>query len=145
MTEGGQFIGVGTGFDLIREITQMQIHAARYANPLTQLPGNVPIDEHIEALLLSEEPFAVCYGDLDHFKPFNDLYSYRKGDEVIQITAGLLSENADPGLDFVGHIGGADFVVIFKRPDWRARFGMQTGSEGGRGRECRNKSMSWVE
>src|SRR3546814_14262974 len=63
ITEGGQFIGVGTGFDLIREITQMQIHAARYANPLTQLPGNVPIDEHIEALLLSEEPFAVCYGD----------------------------------------------------------------------------------
>jgi len=123
ITEGGQFIGVGTGFDLIREITQMQIHAARYANPLTQLPGNVPIDEHIEALLLGEEPFAVCYGDLDHFKPFNDLYSYRKGDEVIQITAGLLREHADPNLDFVGHIGGDDFIVVFKSPDWRERCG----------------------
>ncbi len=123
ITQDGQFIGVGTGFDLIREITQMQIHAARYANPLTQLPGNVPINEHIETLLLNEEPFAVCYGDLDHFKPFNDLYSYRKGDEVIQITAKLLREHADPTLDFIGHIGGDDFIVVFKSTDWRERCG----------------------
>jgi diguanylate cyclase (GGDEF)-like protein len=121
ITDGGRFIGVGTGFDLIREITQMQIHAARYANPLTQLPGNVPINEHIDTLLLSEEPFAVCYGDLDYFKPFNDLYSFRKGDEVIQITAKLLREHMDPNLDFVGHIGGDDFIVVFKSTDWRER------------------------
>jgi diguanylate cyclase (GGDEF)-like protein len=121
ITDDGQFIGVGTGFDLIREITQMQIHAARYANPLTQLPGNVPINEHIETLLLGEGPFAVCYGDLDYFKPFNDLYSFRKGDEVIQITAQLLREHVDPNLDFVGHIGGDDFIVVFKSADWRER------------------------
>jgi diguanylate cyclase (GGDEF)-like protein len=121
ITEEGRFIGVGTGFDLIREITQMQIHAARYANPLTQLPGNVPINEHIESLLLGGAAFAVCYGDLDQFKPFNDLYSYRKGDEVIQITANLLREHADPGLDFVGHIGGDDFIIVFKSPDWHDR------------------------
>ncbi|WP_233582868.1 GGDEF domain-containing protein [Candidimonas sp. SYP-B2681] len=121
ITEQGRFIGVGTGFDLIREITQMQIHAARYANPLTQLPGNVPINEHIEALLLSEEPFAVCYCDLDHFKPFNDLYSYRKGDEAIQITASLLRQYIDSSIDFVGHIGGDDFIVVFKSENWRER------------------------
>lgn len=121
ITEQGKFLGVGTGFDLIREITQMQIHAARYANPLTQLPGNVPINEHIEELLLNGEPFAVCYCDLDHFKAFNDLYSYRKGDEVIQITANLLREYIDPAADFVGHIGGDDFIVVFKSKNWRAR------------------------
>lgn len=121
ITEEGRFIGVGTGFDLIREITQMQIHAARYANPLTQLPGNVPINEHIEALLAREEPFAVCYCDLDHFKAFNDLYSYRKGDEAIQITANLLREHIDPNSDFVGHIGGDDFIVVFKSRNWRER------------------------
>src|SRR5690606_29313798 len=116
ITERGRYIGVGTGFDLIREITQMQIHAARYANPLTQLPGNVPINEHIEALVDSEATFSVCYVDLDHFKPFNDLYSYRKGDEAIQITAGLLRAHTDPGCDFVGHIGGDDFIVVSEAP-----------------------------
>ena len=121
ITEEGRFIGVGTGFDLIREITQMQIHAARYANPLTQLPGNVPINEHIESLLLSGAAFAVCYCDLDQFKPFNDLYSYRKGDEVIQIAANLLREHADPVLDFVGHIGGDDFIIVFRSADWHDR------------------------
>ncbi len=118
ITEKGQFIGVGTGFDLIREITQMQIHAARYANPLTQLPGNVPINEHIETLLANEEPFVVCYCDLDYFKAFNDLYSYRKGDEVIQITANLLREHINSNMDFVGHIGGDDFIVVFKSKNW---------------------------
>jgi diguanylate cyclase (GGDEF)-like protein len=121
ITEAGRFVGVGTGFDLIREITQMQIHAARYANPLTQLPGNVPINEHIESLLAGGAAFAVCYCDLDHFKPFNDLYSYRKGDEVIQIAANLLREHADPTLDFVGHIGGDDFIIVFRSVDWHAR------------------------
>ena len=119
--QNGEFLGVGTGFDLIREITQMQLNAARYANPLTQLPGNVPINEHIEALMASCEPFAVCYCDLDQFKPFNDTYSYRKGDEVIQLTAQLLQDHADPDVDFVGHIGGDDFIVVFRSPDWRER------------------------
>lgn len=121
IAEGGRFLGVGTGMDLLREITQMQIHAARYANPLTQLPGNVPINEHIEALLEGRESFAVCYCDLDHFKPFNDLYSYRKGDEAIQITANLLRAHTDAARDFVGHIGGDDFIVVFRSPDWRQR------------------------
>ncbi|WP_442595450.1 GGDEF domain-containing protein [Parapusillimonas sp. JC17] len=119
--ENGDYRGVGTGSDLIREITQMQIHAARYANPLTQLPGNVPINEHIESLLADDEAFAVCYADLDNFKPFNDLYSYHKGDEVIQITAGLLQQYCEPDRDFVGHIGGDDFIMVFRSKDWRER------------------------
>ncbi|MEG1117165.1 MAG: EAL domain-containing protein, partial [Janthinobacterium sp.] len=73
ITEHGRYLGMGTGHDLMREITQMQINAARYANPLTQLPGNVPINEHIDRLLHSGSRFWVCYCDLDHFKPFNDV------------------------------------------------------------------------
>ena len=56
ITEHGRYMGMGTGHDLMREITQMQINAARYANPLTQLPGNVPINEHIDRLLHSGSP-----------------------------------------------------------------------------------------
>jgi len=53
ITDQGRYLGMGTGHDLMREITQLQINAARYANPLTLLPGNVPINEHIERLLES--------------------------------------------------------------------------------------------
>lgn len=121
ITRDGAYLGVGSSLELMREVSQLQLRAARYANPLTQLPGNVPINEHIDMLLDSGEPFAVCYGDLDNFKPFNDLYGYRKGDDVIQITAKLFLEHVDPDLDFVGHVGGDDFIVVFRSSDWEAR------------------------
>jgi diguanylate cyclase (GGDEF)-like protein len=121
ITDHGRYLGMGTGHDLMREITQMQITAARYANPLTQLPGNVPINEHIDRLLESGTRFWVGYFDLDHFKPFNDVYGYRRGDDVIQLTGKLLGEHCDPDRDFVGHIGGDDFMVLFQSEDWEAR------------------------
>jgi len=121
ITENGRYLGMGTGHDLMREITQMQINAARYANPLTQLPGNVPINEHIDRLLHSGARFWVCYCDLDHFKPFNDVYGYRKGDDVIQLTGEILSSHCDPNRDFIGHIGGDDFMILFQSEDWETR------------------------
>ena len=121
ITDRGQYLGMGTGHDLVREITQMQIHAARYANPLTLLPGNVPINEHIERLLEGGAGFCVCYCDLDHFKPFNDIYGYRKGDDVIQLTGKILAEICDPARDFIGHIGGDDFVILFQSRNWEER------------------------
>ncbi|UQV48198.1 GGDEF domain-containing protein [Janthinobacterium lividum] len=121
ITEQGRYLGMGTGHDLMREITQMQINAARYANPLTQLPGNVPINEHIDRLLHSAARFWVCYCDLDHFKPFNDVYGYRKGDDVIQLTGEILSSHCDPNRDFIGHIGGDDFMILFQSEDWETR------------------------
>ncbi|MEC5160734.1 MULTISPECIES: GGDEF domain-containing protein [unclassified Janthinobacterium] len=121
ITEHGRYLGMGRGHDLMREITQMQIHAARYANPLTQLPGNVPINEHIERLLESDSRFWVCYCDLDHFKPFNDVYGYRRGDDVIQLCGDILSRHCDANRDFIGHIGGDDFMILFQSEDWEAR------------------------
>jgi diguanylate cyclase (GGDEF)-like protein len=121
ITEQGRYIGIGTGQDLLREITKAQIETARYANPLTLLPGNVPINEHIEYLLQSGKSFAVCYGDLDNFKPFNDVCGYRKGDELIQFTARLLGAACDPVHDFIGHIGGDDFILVLQSADWEQR------------------------
>jgi len=121
ITEQGRYVGVASGQDLLRELTKMQIEAARYANPLTLLPGNVPICEHIERLLEAGSPFVICYADLDNFKPFNDVYSYRRGDEMIQLTARILSIASDPKLDFVGHIGGDDFILLMQSQDWQKR------------------------
>lgn len=121
VTEQGRYLGIGYSQDMVALITDMQIRAARYANPLTQLPGNVPINEHIERLLANQTAFVACYADLDAFKPFNDVYGYRRGDDLIQLVGDLLVEIADPREDFVGHIGGDDFLVLFQSQDWQAR------------------------
>jgi diguanylate cyclase (GGDEF)-like protein len=121
ITENGRYLGIDTTRDLIREITQLQINAARYANPLTLLPGNVPITEHIERLLGAGTAFCACYCDVDNFKPFNDVYGYHKGDEIIRLTARVMSQQCDPERDFIGHIGGDDFIVLFQSMDWEHR------------------------
>lgn len=120
IADGERYVGMGSGHALLREVTNMQIHAARYANPLTLLPGNVPINAHIDKLLERRIPFVACYCDLDHFKPFNDAYGYRRGDEVIQFVGRLLSSQVSNEHDFVGHIGGDDFVLVFQSEGWEA-------------------------
>jgi len=120
ITDNGQYLGMGNGHDLLRLISNMQSNAARYANPLTLLPGNTPICEHIDYLINSRSPFVTCYFDLDNFKPFNDFYGFQKGDEVIKLTGRLLSEICGK-YDFIGHIGGDDFIVLFQSADWEKR------------------------
>jgi diguanylate cyclase (GGDEF)-like protein len=121
LTERGRYVGLGTGQDLMREITRLQVSAARYANPLTLLPGNVPINEHIDRLLQAGIGFVACHCDLDHFKPFNDAYGYRRGDDVIQLAARILAQSCDGSCDFLGHVGGDDFILLLRNPDWATR------------------------
>ena len=121
VTQNGKYMGIGSAHDLMGMITEMQIQAARYANPLTQLPGNVPINEHIERLLEKKLSFLACYFDIDHFKPFNDVFGYRKGDDIIVLLAQTLVEMVNPLADFCGHIGGDDFMVLFQSEDWEER------------------------
>lgn len=121
ITDDGHYLGIGSVQDLVREVTTMQMEAAKYANPLSQLPGNVPINQHIDNLLAARGPFIIAYCDLDHFKPFNDVYGYARGDDVIRLTARVLTEACDPERDFIGHIGGDDFVLVLRSEDWQER------------------------
>ena len=121
ITEHGRYRGLASGEDLVRAVTEARIEAARHANPLTLLPGNIPITQHIERLLAAGRDFVACYADLNHFKPFNDLYGYWRGDEMILMAARCLSAQADPQRDFLGHVGGDDFVILFQSEDWQAR------------------------
>lgn len=85
------------------------------ASPLTRLPGNIAIEQVLKGKMMHGEKFALCYIDLDDFKAYNDRYGYARGSELIKITGEILyrtkDEYGDPG-DFVGHIGGDDFVLI---------------------------------
>jgi GGDEF domain-containing protein len=84
-------------------------------HPSTRLPGAVEIEAEVSRRLESGARFAMCYADLDHFKEFNDRYSYYDGDRVIRILAKILHDVVKGlcGEDgFVGHIGGDDFIFV---------------------------------
>ncbi|MCK0506594.1 EAL domain-containing protein [Aromatoleum anaerobium] len=121
VTEEGRYVGVATGESLVRAVTELRIEAARHANPLTLLPGNIPVTEHIARLLDARTSFAACYFDLNNFKPYNDLYGYWRGDEMIKLAAEIVARHCDRMQDFVGHVGGDDFVVLFQSDDWAER------------------------
>ncbi|HZS59123.1 MAG TPA: diguanylate cyclase [Gemmatimonadaceae bacterium] len=84
-----------------------------FVHPSTRLPGTHEIEADITRRLAIDEVFGVCYADLDHFKEFNDRYSYNDGDRVIRILAKILHDVVK-GIcgeqGFVGHIGGDDFI-----------------------------------
>jgi len=86
-------------------------------NPLSKLPGNTSILKTIQKAVEDEEPMAVCYLDIDNFKPYNDHYGFSRGDEVILVVARVLVNVLDEMArehSFVGHVGGDDFVFIVK-------------------------------
>ncbi len=210
VTRDGAYFGSGRSSDLLKAVSDLQVHAARYANPLTLLPGNVPIDNHLDRLIEAGETFAAVVWDIDQQghsgprqwvaaclcgmqgkartaaqvctwarcatptsarkgtplrvceedspggccaacrgskprlrdtptpglsssqtrptgvapsapQPFNDVYGYRIGDDIIRLAARALTQAADPQIDFVGHIGGDDFVMVLSSTDWEAR------------------------
>ncbi|MBK6636958.1 MAG: diguanylate cyclase [Rhodocyclaceae bacterium] len=121
VTSNGRYFGSGRTTDLIRAVADSQLMSARFANPLTLLPGNVPIDDDINARIAAGETFAAIYFDLNQFKPYNDVYGYQAGDELIRYCARILAQEINPDCDFLGHVGGDDFVVSFVSPDWETR------------------------
>ncbi|MEW6088469.1 MAG: response regulator [bacterium] len=92
-----------------------QVRRDLYANPMTKLPGNVAIERELQTLIEVKKQFAFAYVDIDNFKAYNDTYGYASGDSIIKLTARAIIDNVknfgNPD-DFVGHIGGDDFVFI---------------------------------
>jgi diguanylate cyclase (GGDEF)-like protein len=121
LVDAGRYVGLGTAEQLVRSVTELRIESARHANPLTFLPGNIPISEHIRRLIAGNNGFAASYCDLNNFKPFNDQFGYWHGDKMIRLLASVIVAECDPQRDFAGHVGGDDFVVLFQSADWESR------------------------
>jgi GGDEF domain-containing protein/CHASE3 domain sensor protein len=95
----------------LKELGEMNLDA----NPLTRLPGNLAIEKALLTRLQGGVPFAFCLVDLDNFKAFGDRYGYIRGSEVLKKVAAILNEcvkTLGSGPDFLGHIGGDDYVII---------------------------------
>ncbi len=121
ITRDGNYIGIVTVLSLLEAITQQQIDNAKHANPLTLLPGSVPMNAEVNQLLANKIPFSFGYFDLDNFKPFNDIYGYSAGDDIIKAVATTLVQGLPSESGRIGHIGGDDFIVIFTGEDWLER------------------------
>lgn len=118
VVDKGAYVGVCHVRDLLKRITDLKVINARHSNPLTLLPGNLPINRKIDELLKQGIDFRVAYFDLNNFKPFNDTQGYAKGDMAIRDLGEILVRHASQAGNFVGHIGGDDFVVIFQTSDY---------------------------
>jgi len=106
-------------FDMTELVARVKAHlrrsrTERSLNPITNLPGNIAIEERLKQLVIAAAPFAVIYSDIDNFKSFNDAYGFLQGDAVLRalglIILQAIAEWGRPN-DFVGHIGGDDFVI----------------------------------
>lgn len=117
LTENELYYGVVSVQNLLNAITQSQLELARAANPLTNLPGNLVIQNKLTDCIESGEKFAVIYCDLDNFKAYNDYYGFQHGDQALLLVADILQKAVDrrgKRESFLGHVGGDDFVIITK-------------------------------
>jgi GGDEF domain-containing protein len=89
-------------------------------NPTSGLRGGMAIEDEIARRAELREPFAICYIDLDNFKPFADTFGFSVADMVIRDMGQSIRASVEavgsPD-DFVGHIGGDDFIVVTTEAD----------------------------
>jgi DNA-binding response OmpR family regulator len=104
------------GTELLARVHSQLRRATRrpVRSPLTGMAGNILITEELRFRLRRPEPFALLYADLNSFKVFNDAYGFARGDRAIRLAADVIMAAVDDMIerDFVGHIGGDDFVII---------------------------------
>ncbi|NLV85827.1 MAG: GGDEF domain-containing protein [Clostridiales bacterium] len=116
VTKDNKYLGIATVKALLTTAINIQLRRAMDINPLTELPGNMLIEEMILKSISNPEPFALIYIDIDNFKAFNDSYGFSCGDRMIQALADTIRQCFKES-NFIGHIGGDDFVIITNTTD----------------------------
>jgi diguanylate cyclase (GGDEF)-like protein len=115
VVDQGRYCGVVQVHRLLSALAEERFYVARRTNPLTDLPGNRLIQEALSRRQASGRAYSVIYADLDAFKVYNDNYGFEQGDAVLAFTAALMRKalvRHGSGDDFLGHIGGDDFILI---------------------------------
>jgi len=119
VTSQGRVLGIVTVQRLLSTLASVQVEMAKGTNPLTGLPGNVTLEQEVEAGIASGKRITIAYADLDNFKVYNDTYGFKNGDRVIKLAAEILDHSVRRFGDATAklfHIGGDDFVLM-SRPE----------------------------
>ncbi len=111
VTKNSEYLGTVTIKDLLQKTTEIEVVNAKHQNPLTGLPGNVIIEQKINRSISSDEKYSILYLDIDNFKAYNDVYGFENGDMIIKLLSSTIIKNVSTH-QFIGHIGGDDFVII---------------------------------
>lgn len=111
ITNQNKYQGTVTVKDLMEKLIEIEFVYAKHLNPLSELPGNLLIEQQLEKVLASHDKKNILYFDLDNFKAYNDLYGFENGDRVLKEFAQILKTRI-PAEHFIGHIGGDDFIAI---------------------------------
>ncbi|WFA08355.1 bifunctional diguanylate cyclase/phosphodiesterase [Tissierella sp. Yu-01] len=111
VTENEKYLGTVTIKDLLEKTSEIKITMAKHLSPLSGLPGNVLIEQKLMECIENYLNYTIVYIDLDNFKAYNDVYGFENGDIILKLMADTL-RNEIPEGQFVGHIGGDDFIVI---------------------------------
>ncbi|MBN2468721.1 MAG: GGDEF domain-containing protein [Deltaproteobacteria bacterium] len=123
ITRNLKYVGILSAKSLLKILNEKNLAIARDQNPLTKLPGNSLINQFIaKSFSVVKEDCFFAYFDFDNFKPFNDVYGFRRGDRAILLFADILKSYSHTHNCFVGHIGGDDFFVGDHKKSNEARF-----------------------
>lgn len=95
---------------------QLDLKFIAHHDVLTQLPNRLLLADRLSQAIANanrnNDKFAVCFIDLDGFKPINDNYGHATGDQILceisRRIKKIIREN-----DTVARVGGDEFVVLF--------------------------------
>lgn len=111
VTKNNEYLGTVTIKDLLQKTTEIEVINAKHQNPLSGLPGNIIIEQKIYNCISSSNKYSILYLDIDNFKAYNDVYGFENGDMIIKLLATTITKFTGKE-QFIGHIGGDDFVII---------------------------------
>ena len=106
------YVGIVTVKDLLEKTMEAEVYTAKHLNPLSELPGNILIEKKFQECINSRTDNAVMYLDIDNFKAYNDVYGFENGDTMLKGLVQILRNVICNDNDFIGHIGGDDFVAV---------------------------------
>lgn len=111
VTKNNRYLGTVRIKDLLQKAIEIEVMSAKQQNPLTGLPGNNVIEKNLSKLIKEDKKYTIAYLDIDNFKAYNDVYGFENGDMIIKLLADILRRHV-PDFEFIGHVGGDDFVII---------------------------------
>jgi diguanylate cyclase (GGDEF)-like protein/PAS domain S-box-containing protein len=92
-----------------------EIERIAYHDSLTDLPNRLLVTDRLNQALAQadrlNQSLAVCYLDLDGFKPVNDTHGHAAGDKLLIEIARRLQASVRAN-DTVGRLGGDEFVLL---------------------------------